>query len=78
MTNLETYRQAFAEAFDVRPEEADAFVMGETEAWDSIGHMTLVAVLEDAFGIELEPQEILSLTSFDAGKLVLEQKGIVF
>ena len=78
MTNLEKYRQAFAEAFEVQPEETDAFVMGETEAWDSIGHMSLVASLEDAFGFELEPQEILAITSFEAGKKVLENKGIQF
>ncbi len=78
MTNLEKYRHAFAEAFEVAPEETDAFVMGQTEAWDSIGHMSLVASLEDAFGIELEPQEILAISSFQKGIEVLGNKGIAF
>ena len=34
-------------------------------AWDSMGQLNLVAELEDAFDISLEPEEIGEMKSFD-------------
>ena len=76
MTNLEKYKQAFAEAFEIEPEEAIAFVYKATERWDSIGHMALIASLEDQFEIEFEPDEILAIQSFESGKEILRKKNI--
>ena len=44
--------------------------------WDSLGHMTLVMDLEDAFGVHFEVDEITEMTS--AGKIVelLKAKGV--
>lgn len=78
MTNLEKYKQAFAEAFEAEPEKVVSFVFRETEQWDSIGHMSLVVALEDAFGKELEPDEMMAITSFQKGIEVLRNKGIEF
>ena len=77
MTNMEKYRNAFAEAFEAEPDSVDTFVFRKTEAWDSIAHMSLVAALEDAFSIELEPEEIMAITSFQSGMDVIRGKGIV-
>lgn len=35
------------------------------EAWDSMGQLNLVAELEDAFDISLEPEEIGEMKCFD-------------
>ncbi|MBM4439375.1 MAG: acyl carrier protein [Candidatus Rokubacteria bacterium] len=35
-------------------------------AWDSIAHVTLLAVVEEEFGTPVDPDEIEHLTSFDA------------
>ncbi len=35
------------------------------EAWDSMGQLNLVADLEDAFDISLEPEEIGEMKCFD-------------
>lgn len=78
MTNLEKYRQAFVEAFEANEGEVEKFAFGETEGWDSIGHMSLIVALEEAFGIEFEPEEIMTIRSFENGKEVLGQKGIIF
>jgi len=32
--------------------------------WDSLRHLTLASELEDAFDIELEPEEIAEMTDF--------------
>lgn len=78
MTNLEKYRQAFIEAFEANENEVENYVFGETEGWDSIGHMSLIVALEDAFGVEFEPEEIMTIRSFENGKEVLTNKGVTF
>ena len=34
------------------------------DRWDSLRHLTLASELEDAFDIELEPEEIAEMTDF--------------
>lgn len=41
--------------------------MDTVERWDSIGQMSLMAIIEDEFQIELEPDEIIAFTSYQAG-----------
>lgn len=56
---------AFKEAFDL-PEDFDRalLVYREHEAWDSVGHMTLVAALETDFDAMLDANDILAMSSF--------------
>ena len=35
-------------------------------AWDSIANVTLLAVVEEEFGITVDPEDLERLTSFDA------------
>ena len=76
MTHQEKYLNAFVEALEVTPEEAPALVYGESRAWDSVGHMTLVAALEDAFDIMMEMDDIIDLSSFDKGKEILRKYDV--
>ena len=76
MTNQEKYLNAFVEALEVTPEEAPALVYGESKAWDSVGHMTLVAALEDAFDIMMEMDDIIDLSSFAKGKEILRKYDV--
>lgn len=46
------------------------------ENWDSMGQLNLVADLEDAFDISLEPEEIGTMTCFDDIVRILKEKGI--
>lgn len=46
------------------------------EAWDSMGQLNLVAELEDAFTINLEPEEIGAMKCFDDIINILKAKGI--
>ncbi len=46
------------------------------EAWDSMGQLNLVAELEDAFDVSLEPEEIGTMRSFDDVVRILKDKGI--
>lgn len=44
--------------------------------WDSMGQLNLVADLEDAFEISLEPEEIGTMTSYDDIVRILKCKGL--
>lgn len=76
MLNLEKYTQAFTESFGVTTEEAKKLKYQSIEAWDSVGHMGLVAAVEDAFGIMLETDDIIDLSSFEKGIEILKKYKI--
>ncbi len=44
--------------------------------WDSVGHMTMVAALEEAFDIVLEMDDIIDFSSFNYGKEILKKYEI--
>ena len=69
--NLEKYVAAFAEVLGVDPQSAGGLRRGESKAWDSVGHMGLVARLEDAFGIVMRPDDILDFLDFESGRRIL-------
>lgn len=74
MTNLEKYTQAFASAFDVSQDEAKDLKYQAIQAWDSVGHMGLIAAIEEAFDIMMETEDIIDLSSYKKGKEILSEK----
>lgn len=76
MTNLEKYTNAFVEAFSVKPEDAKDLKYQGIDAWDSVGHMTLVSALEDAFDIMMDTDDIIDLSSFEKGKEILKKYDV--
>ena len=49
-----------------------------TELWDSVGHMTLVAALEDAFDIMFDTDDIIDLSSYEKGQEILKKYDVEF
>lgn len=79
MSNLEKYKNAFVEAFDVSLDEVESLKYQGIAAWDSVGHMGLVAILEENFDIMLETDDVIDLSSFEKGKEILSTKyGVEF
>ena len=79
MTNEERYTLAFMDAFSIDAETAKALKFQQIPAWDSVGHMGLVAQLEDQFGIMMEPDDIVDLSSYEKGLEMLASKyGVDF
>jgi len=76
MNNIEKLKQAFVEGLELPMEEVEAATMESVDKWDSIGQMSLVAIIEDAFGFEFEPDEVMQFTSFEAGKEILKNHNI--
>lgn len=78
MTNIEKYRNAFAEGLEIDLEGIENLTMEGCDRWDSIGQMSLVAILEDSFSMEFEPEEIMAFTSYQAGLEILKNHNVVF
>ena len=74
MTNLEKYNNAFIETFQLKENQLTSLQYQGVELWDSVGHMTLVASLEDAFDIMVETDDIVDLSSYEKGKEILSDK----
>lgn len=71
MTNTQKYVDAFMETFKISSEEAENLKYQDIKSWDSVGHMELIAVLEDMFDIAMETDDIVDLSSFQKGKEIL-------
>jgi len=48
-------------------EYSDSLTPDDVMLWDSLGHMSLVAEIEDEYGVEFEVDEITEMTT--AGKI---------
>lgn len=71
MTNLEKYNEVFCNTFEITEDKLVGLKYQDIDAWDSVGHMTLVANLEDAFDIMMETDDIIDLSSYEKGQEIL-------
>lgn len=76
MTNLEKYIEAFTTSFEVTASELEGLEYQGISQWDSVGHMSLISALEDAFDIMIEVDDILALNSFEKGKEIIAKYGV--
>ncbi len=76
MTNLDKYNEAFINAFGVESSQLEELAYQSIAEWDSVGHMGLIAGLEDAFDIMLETDDIVDFSSYEKGKEILKKYSI--
>ena len=77
MENLEKYNQAFLESFEIEQSALKGnLAYNDIPEWDSIGHMGLIAALEDAFDIAMETDDIIDFSDFNKGKIVMAKYGV--
>ena len=76
MSNIEKLKEAFVEGLEIPMEEVETATMESVDKWDSIGQMSLIAVIEDAFGFEFEPDEVMAFNSYVAGLDILKNHNI--
>ncbi|WP_202108321.1 acyl carrier protein [Succinivibrio dextrinosolvens] len=71
MTNLEKYEKVFCEVFETSKDKLENLKFQDIPAWDSVGHMSLVAALENEFDIMMDADDIINLSSFKKGQEIL-------
>ena len=78
MTNLEKLAKVFADTFGISEAETKGLQYQGIEQWDSVGHMTLVAALEDEFDIQLDTDDIIDMSSFEKAQEILAKYDVQF
>ena len=78
MTNLEKYNNVFLENLQISEDQLVGLTYQSVELWDSVGHMSLVAALEDEFDIMIDTDDIIDLSSYEKGKEILAKYGVEF
>ena len=77
MSSKDTYDKVFLEAFSIEKELLDDSLEYESiQEWDSIGHMTLIGMIEDEFDIAMDMDDIIDFSSYSKGITLLEKYGI--
>ena len=75
--NLLKYNRVFKECFAIGDADLnDALVYQSIPSWDSVGHMRMVANLEEVFGIMMDTENIIDFSSYEKGKIILQKLGI--
>ena len=77
MTNLEKYNSVFCEILQLTEDSLDGLEYQGVKLWDSVGHMTLIAALEDAFDIMMETDDIIDFSSYEKGKEILRKYDVL-
>ena len=78
MDNLAKYTEAFKTSFEIDETMiTDDLAYDTSPEWDSVGHMRLMAAIEDTFDIMLETEDILDFGSFGKGKEILLKYDVV-
>lgn len=76
MTNIEKYNTVFCDNLQITEALLSNLKYQDVPLWDSVGHMTLVAALEDAFDIMMETDDIIDLSSYEKGKEILNKYDV--
>ncbi|EGT5652089.1 acyl carrier protein [Cronobacter sakazakii] len=76
MTNLVKYNTIFMETFEVTEEMLADYKYQDTPSWDSVGHMTMIAALEETFDIMMDTEDIIDFTSWQKGKEILQKYDV--
>jgi len=77
MTNLNDYDQAFINIFKIDSSQLPGLKYQSIGDWDSVGHMSLIAELEEKFEIMMDTEDIIDFSSYEKGKEILKKYDIV-
>lgn len=72
----EKYNAVFISVLGVLIESLSTLEYQSIETWDSVGHMSLIVSLEDAFGISIEMDDILDFSSYSKGIEILRKYSV--
>jgi acyl carrier protein len=79
MNNLEKYNRAFIDLFSLKKEDLGVELLYQSvDAWDSVGHMELIAKLESDFDIMIEMDDVIDFSSYEKGKSILQKYKVEF
>ena len=72
MSNKDKYDKVFVEIFSIEKDSLSGLEYNSIPQWDSVGHMGLIAALEETFDIMMEMDEIINFSGYEKGKEMLK------
>jgi acyl carrier protein len=77
--NVDKVAAVFREVLNVGPDrDPREALAGDDWAWDSLAHVSLVAALESEFGVTIDVDASLGMTSFREAVATLAEAGVPF
>jgi len=76
VSTIEQYNRSFIDTFSVQVEMLHDLKYQDVPDWDSVGHMSLMSILEDEFKIEMDIDDIIDFSSYETGKAILRKYGV--
>jgi len=77
MSNLEKYNNVFIECFEIEESKLNQdLVYSSIPEWDSIGHMGLIAEIEELFDIMMETDDVIDFSSYEIGINIIKKYGV--
>tara|TARA_B100000767_G_C19663053_1_gene491871 strand:+ start:82 stop:324 length:243 start_codon:yes stop_codon:yes gene_type:complete len=74
LNNKDKYDKVFIDCFSVdKVKLKKNLEYNSITQWDSVGHMSMIAALEEAFDIVFEMDDIIDFSSYNAGKEILKK-----
>ena len=72
--NNEKYDKVFIDCFSVDKTTLQKNLeYNSLSEWDSVGHMNMIAALEETFDIVFEMDDIIDFSSYNTGKEILKK-----
>lgn len=77
MLNKDKYEKIFIKCFSLDKSKLKKDVKYDSiPKWDSVGHMNMIAKLEDEFNISMEMDDIIDFSSYRTGMKILKKYKI--
>ena len=73
MNNSKKYNEIFMKVFSVEEKALEELEYQGIDEWDSVGHMELIAELEDGFDIMMDTDDIIDFSSYKKGIELLKK-----
>ncbi len=77
MSDKQKYKSLFMKSLSIEPEKFNENLKyNEIDEWDSIGHMSLIAAIEEEYKITFETDDIVDFSSFKKGIELLKKYNV--
>lgn len=74
---MKSLEQIFADSLAINLSDiSDELTYQSILQWDSVAHMTLIAAVEDEYGIMLDTDDIIDMSSVGKAKAILQKYGV--
>lgn len=71
-------QQAFISGLGIQSADWETLTYRGIREWDSVAHMQLIAEIEEKFGLLLETNDVIGMSSYAKAREILQRYGVVF